>query len=397
MRRTDVLVVGAGPVGTVAAAALAQRGIDVILCEARSETAADLRASTFHAPTLEMLDTLGVADAMIDYGLKAPVYHFRERRTGETIAFDMSELADITAFPFRLQCEQHIMAGMVADRLRAQPNVEIETQYRAVSFEQDDEGVTVSFETPYTIDQIRARYVVAADGGNSILRKWLGAEFTGFTYPEKFLCLSTPVDLAAHIDGLAPVNYVADPDEWLVLLRTPRLWRVLVPADESADDTELLSDAMRDAVFGRLIGAVPAPTEHRTIYRVHQRVVDRFDHGRMFLVGDAAHLNNPLGGFGMNSGIHDVWALADVIETALNDGYDPEPFALWDRQRRGVTHAFIQSQTMQNKVLLEHGAPEAHARRLDEMRATAADPDARRAYLMRQSMFASLRDAAAIQ
>ena len=395
-RSADVLVVGAGPVGTTAAYALAREGVKVILCEAGPTSAQDLRASTFHAPTLEMLDELGVAEAIIDYGLKAPIYHFRERQTGDIAEFDMGELENETRFPFRIQCEQHVMAAMLADRLEAHADSEVLYEHRVLGFEQHADHVITSVETPYSIERIRSRYLVAADGSNSVIRKWLGVDFAGFTYPEKFLCLSTELELRDHIDGLCYVNYIADPDEWLVLLRTPNVWRVLVPADEDISDAELLSDATRDAVFSGLIGRADVETAHRTIYRVHQRVVEKFNHGRVFLAGDAAHLNNPLGGFGMNSGIHDVWNLKDRIVRCLASGHDDADFDRYDLQRRTVTNAFIQAQTIQNKELLEHGAEEGHARRFARMRATAADPERRHEFLLRQSMIESLRDAAAI-
>ncbi|MEO0631327.1 MAG: NAD(P)/FAD-dependent oxidoreductase, partial [Planctomycetota bacterium] len=333
-------------------------------------------------------------DDMLAYGLKAPVYHLRERSTGDTVAFDMGELAGDTRFPFRLQCEQHVMSGMLAERIAAQPEPVFSFEHRVVAFEQDETGVTLALETPVAIEKVRARYVIAADGGNSITRKWLGATFDGFTYPEKFLCLSTERDLAGDIPGLAYVNYVSDPEEWLVLLRTPNVWRVLVPVDATSDDALLLADSTRDDVFARLIGEPQVPTTHRTIYRVHQRVVERFCHDRICLVGDAAHLNNPLGGFGMNSGIHDVWSLVDVLAGALDGGHDADALAHWDRQRHAVTHAFIQAQSMQNKRFIEQGAAAGHAARFEAMRATRDDPDERRAYLLRQSMIQSLRDAA---
>ena len=392
----DVLVVGAGPVGTTAACALATQGVNVILCEAGPTSAQDLRASTFHAPTLEMLDELGVAGAIIDYGLKAPVYHFRERQTGEVVEFDMGELEKETRFPFRIQCEQHVMAAMLAERIEAHPDASVLYEHRVLRFEQHADHVTTEVETPYSIERIRSRYLVAADGSNSVIRKWLGVDFAGFTYPEKFLCLSTELELSGHIDGLCYVNYIADPDEWLVLLRTPNVWRVLVPADEDTSDAELLSDATRDAIFDGLIGKKDVSTTHRTIYRVHQRVVEKFNHGRIVLAGDAAHLNNPLGGFGMNSGIHDVWDLKDRIVRCLEHGHDEDEFDLYDLKRRTVTNAFIQAQTIQNKELLEHGAEEGHARRFARMQATAADPERRHQFLLRQSMIQSLRDAAAI-
>lgn len=396
MRSTDVVVVGAGPVGTVAACALAQQNIKVVLCEAGRSAAQDLRASTFHPPTIEILHELGIAGAMLDYGLKAPVFHFRERRSGEVIAFDMADLADATPYPFRVQCEQHVMAGMLTERLLANDNATVLFEHRANSFEQDDQGVVLTLETPYSIEKLRCRYLVACDGGGSVIRKWLGAGFEGFTYPEKFLCISTAEDLAGHIDNLAYVNYVADPEEWLVLLRAPSAWRILVPADESISDEQLLSDATAEAVFARLVGRPGIPSIHRTIYRVHQRVVSRFAHGRVFLAGDAAHLNNPIGGFGMNSGIHDVWNLQQRLVHCLGHGHAPALFEQYDRQRRSVTQSFIQAQTIQNKELLEHGAGEGHARRFARMQATAADPQLRYEYMLRQSMISSLREAAAI-
>lgn len=395
-RTVDVVVVGAGPVGTTAAYALARKGVSVILCEAGPTSAQDLRASTFHAPTLEMLDELGVADAIIDYGLQAPVYHFRERRTNDVVEFDMRELDGDTRFPFRIQCEQHVMAGMLAERLEAHPDAEVCYEHRVIRFEQHADHVITEVETPCSIERLRSRYLLAADGSNSIVRKWLGVDFAGFTYPEKFLCLSTELDLAEHIDGLCYVNYIADPDEWLVLLRTPNVWRVLLPADETSSDRDLLADATCDAAFRGLIDKAGVKTVHRTIYRVHQRVVEKFNHGRVFLAGDAAHLNNPLGGFGMNSGIHDVWNLKDRIVRCLATGHDDAEFDWYDRQRRTVTHAFIQAQTIQNKELLEHGAEEGHARRFARMQAIAADPEQRHQFLLKQSMIQSMRDAAAI-
>ena len=393
---TQVIVAGAGPVGTVAALNLARRGIDVVLCEAGPDCAQDLRASTFHPPTLEMLDELGVVDPMLEYGIHAPVYQFRERQSGEVVEFDLSEISDRTKYPFRLQCEQHVMARMLAKQLEQHPRAEMLFNHRAIVFEQTDSGVELAVETPYAIDHVRGQYLIAADGGNSIIRKWLNVEFEGFTYPEKFLCLSTKVDMKEHFENLSYVNYISDPEEWLVLLRAPSVWRILLPAPESDTDEYLLSDEKAHRVFSNLTGDPNTPTEHRTIYRVHQRVAKRFDHGRVFLVGDAAHLNNPLGGFGMNSGIHDAWNLCEKLEACLANGHDPAAFELFGRQRHRVTHDFIQAQTIQNKELLEVGDAEAHALKLERMRAIQRDPVKRREFLLNQAMFRSLEDAASI-
>lgn len=388
----EVLVAGAGPVGAVAAIALARAGISVMLVEAGADCHEDLRASTFHPPTLEMLESLDLLAPLLSEGLKAPVYQYRVRATGDVLAFDLSELADITPYPFRLQCEQWKLARLATARLGDR----VRFARRVVHFAQDQDGVTVHLEAPTEIEEVRARFLVAADGANSLIRKWLGVPFEGFTYPEKFLTLSTEWPLEAHFPELAYVNYISDPEWWHVLLKVPTVWRVLVAADDRTPDRELLSEATRARVFERLIGNPDVETRHRTIYRVHQRVATRFDHGRVLLVGDAAHLNNPLGGLGMNSGIHDAMNLAEKLVAILRDGADAEDLLpRFGRQRRAVTQSFIQEQTKKNKAMIE-ASEEARRSVFREMADVLRDPDRRRAYMLRQAMFTSLEDAAAI-
>lgn len=394
--RVQVVIAGAGPVGCVAATYLAQRGIDVLVAEAGADSAQDLRASTFHPPTLEMLDTLGFADRLIEMGLKAPVYHWRDRRSGEILSFDQSEISDVTRYPFRIQCEQYHLAKMLSQQLENEGSVEMLFGHRVVHFTQDSNEVSVTLEHVTGLRTVKADFLIGADGANSIVRKWLDIDFDGFTYPEKFLCLSTARPIEQDISNLAYVNYVSDPDEWLVLLRVPTLWRVLVPADEG-EDAYLLSDEKKNAVFQGLVGEGKAvETRHRTIYRVHQRVAQRFRGGRALLIGDAAHLNNPLGGFGMNSGIHDAFNLCEKIVAILKEKASHDLLDLYDRQRRTVTHDFIQQQTIENMAIMRGGQGSAHKLRLEAMRALANDPEKRRAYLLKQAMINSLRNAAAI-
>jgi 3-(3-hydroxy-phenyl)propionate hydroxylase len=396
-KRVQVVVAGAGPVGCVAATYLAQQGIDVLLAEAGPDAARDLRASTFHPPTLEMLDDLGVAPRLLEMGLKAPIYHWRDRKTGEVLSFDLAEIADATRYPFRLQCEQYYLARMLAEGLEQAGAAEVLFNHRLVHFEQDDAGVRVDLEGPNSIVTVEADYLIGADGASSIVRKWLATEFDGFTYPEKFLCLSTDTPLDEYLPNLAYVNYVSDPDEWLVLLKVPTLWRVLVPAEETEDNSELLSDRKKNQVFDGITGEGAAiKTHHRTIYRVHQRVAKQFRKGRVMLIGDAAHLNNPLGGFGMNSGIHDAFNLCAKLTDVIRNGADDSLLDLFDRQRQTVTHNFTQQQTIENMALMRGGQSEAHRRRLENMRLLSEDPERRRTYLLRQAMITSLKEAAAI-
>jgi 3-(3-hydroxy-phenyl)propionate hydroxylase len=396
--RCQVLIAGAGPVGTVMATLLARAGIETIVLESGEDCAADMRASTFHPPTLEMLDQIGVTPMLLERGLKAPVFHWRDRHSGEYIAFDLGEIADRTRYPFRIQCEQYHLSRALASGLAEQSTASLRFGHRLVAFEQDEHGVAAAAETAYDIKHFRADWLIGADGANSIVRKWLGTEFDGFTYPEKFLCLSTDRELSDYLPDLAHVNYVSDPEEWLVLLRVPRLWRVLVPTPFETSDDELRSDATKNAVFERLIGeGESVRTHHRTVYRVHQRVAKSFLDRRVMLIGDASHLNNPLGGFGMNSGIHDAFNLFEKLLSAIAEGRPNGSLALFERQRRTVTHAFTQAQTIQNMEFIKGGSDQAHERRRADMLAIRNDDARRRAYLLRQAMFESLDQAAAIQ
>jgi len=397
--RVQVVIAGGGPVGTMAAYRLAERGIDVVVLESAAVCLEDMRASTLHPPSLEMLDELGLLPDLLRQGLKAPEYQYRNRQTGATIELDMTEIGDVTPYPFRLQCEQFKLTRLIADKLAGHRHGRIVFSRRVVHFDQDTDGVTVTAETPVGLETYRADYLIAADGANSVIRKWLNVDFSGFTYPEKFLTLSTAYPIDQHIPGLAHVAYVADANEWCVMLRVLDFWRILVPATDDADDAFLTGDAKKTSVLNGLVDGHGADvvTNHRTIYRVHQRVANQYAHGRVVLAGDAAHLNNPLGGFGMNSGLHDAWNLTDKLTSILLDGDEAAPLlAHYDRQRRTVMNEFVQTQTIQNKANMEASGENQRALHQANLEAIAADPERRHVYMQTQAMISSRRREAEI-
>jgi len=403
LERTQVLIAGAGPVGAIAAYYLAQNGIDVIVMEAAASCEEDLRASTLHPPTLSMLNQLGIMDKLGPQGLKAPIYQHRRRKTDECLSFDLDELKGEVEFPYRLQCEQYKLARLLTTALDEHPNAEVNFQHRVLAFDQDDDKVIVTVETPYTVKKYQADYLIAADGANSIIRKWLEVEFAGFTYPEKFLTLSTTTPLEDYFHNLSYVNYISDPKEWLVLLRVPSVWRVLVPIFKNVGDKEILSDEYKNKVFdGIMQDGESVKTEHRTIYRVHQRVVTKYNHGRTLLIGDAAHLNNPLGGLGMNSGIHDAWNLCEKLVEILNPtrikgrNYANALLETFDRQRRTTMNNFIQAQTIQNKRMMEEDTEEFLSAEWERLNNLHKDDELRYEFLLKQSMTQSVRDADSI-
>src|SRR5436190_11560424 len=397
MSNDCVIVVGAGPVGLTAALALGRRGIPTVLLTAEPELVMELRGSTFHPSTLDLLDEFGVVPRMIDVGLKAPTWQFRDRETGPVATFDLSMLAGDTNHPYRVQCEQWKLMRFLEEELRKLPGSDIRFGHEVTSVRPDDDAVTVVAETASGPVSLTGRYVVAADGARSAVRRSLAVDFEGFTYPELFLIASTDFRFEAKLTDIAYVNYIADPLEWLVLLRVPELWRVLVPAPENSDREKLLSDESIQGVLHRVVQR-PEPYEiaHRSLYQVHQKVAKSFRHGRVVLAGDAAHINNPLGGMGMNGGIQDAFNLADKFKD-IWAGADEALLDQYDRQRRTVAMEAVQQQTHRNAQMISERDPQVRTKSLDAMRRIAADKNAAREYMLRSSMIHSMRRAAEIR
>ena len=400
MNPAPIVIAGAGPCGSTLALNLARQNIPVILLEKHPSLPRDLRASTFHPPSLEMLDELGVAQTMIDQGLIVDRYQYRDRRTGEVAEFDMRLIADDTRFPFRLQLEQYEMTHIVNRALQDLDAADVRLGHELLDAEQDADGITVRIKGPDGEYELRTPFLIGTDGASSRVRKAAGIAFGGFTYDEKFLVVSTPFPFEDVFENLSYVNYVADPDEWCVILRTEKLWRYLVPVfPKSADDeAHILSDEFVQARLQHL-WAKEGDYEigHRTLYNVHQRVSDTYVNGRMVLAGDACHINNPLGGMGMNGGIHDAYNLAGKLVEIVRGGAEyAERFAHYDRQRRDLAVKFVQEHTINNKKLMESTDPEIQNKRQKMLMETAADPQRARDFIRERAMIDCLRDSLAV-
>jgi 3-(3-hydroxy-phenyl)propionate hydroxylase len=397
MNKKHVVITGAGPVGCVSALILAKAGIHVTLLEAESDLPLDMRASTFHPPTLDMLDELGVVQEIIKQGLITPQFQYRDRQEGLIAEFDMTAISEFTKHPYRVQAEQYKLTRIISKILKDYPHVEQKYSAKATNLAQDDGSVTVHYDTPDGPQSISADYLMSCDGSRSFARKTLNIGFPGYTYPELFMVVSTTDDITEVVPDMCPVAYITDPEEWCAVIRAPEMWRFLIPTDPNMTEEELLDIEFLES---RIQGFAPKKQKytisHSTLYPVNQRVAETYRKGRVLLAGDAAHVNNPLGGMGMNGGVHDGVNVSEKLVQILNEGASDNLLDLYDRQRRSIAVEYVQAHSIRNKKIMEEKDPSIRKQRQDEIKAVLDDQEKSLELMMQVSMINSINKSNAI-
>jgi 3-(3-hydroxy-phenyl)propionate hydroxylase len=397
-----VLIAGAGPVGLCLALKLAKEGVaSTVFEQLRDDNFLDQvpRAGTNHPATLEMYDDIGLYQRLEPRGIVAPLFHYWDRAKGERIAeFDHAVLKDDTRFPFALQCERIKIVEEALKMAKADPLIQVRMGTTFIGFTQNANGVMAEFENEAgEKENVAGRYIVSAEGARSIVRKESGIEFEGFTYADRTLNIEVAYDFKKH--GYTDRNYISDPEEWSNLFHwkgPPERWRVHFPTGPDEDPDALMApDAMQKRLQGFLPTVKPFDIVGSNLYSVHQRVAEKFHAGRAILAGDSAHVNSPIGGMGLNSGVHDAFNLADKLSRIWR-GADESLLDLYERQRRHIAIQHTQLQTIRNKKLLQEKDPAVRQRNHDELRRAAADPKLAREFLLRTSLIDSVREAARI-
>lgn len=393
--RPRVVVVGAGPVGLTCASLLARAGIPVVLLEATAERTRDLRASTWHPPTLDMLDALDLAQPLRERGLVSPTWQVRMHPSGERAVFDLAALAGDTRHPYRLQCEQQVYCELVETRLHALAAATVRRGAQVVGLTQHANHVVIDFLGPDGLESCSAEWVIGADGAKSSVRAAIGLQLEGSTYPETSILATTTFPFEQHLEGLSNVNYCWSPEGTFSLLRLPSQWRVSLHLDADRSADEALAPESLEAELQRI---VPRAQRYEIVearaYRIHQRIVSAYRIGRVFLAGDAAHLNSPTGGMGMNGGLHDAFNLCEKLVRVCG-GEDAVLLDRYDRERRPVAREQIIAQAHRNRTRMAERDPARRRTTLAELQAIARDPARARDYLLQTSMIAGLRSAAA--
>jgi 3-(3-hydroxy-phenyl)propionate hydroxylase len=400
-REKRVVIVGAGPVGMVCALALNRSGVPVTVFELEPAPVEDQRAATIHPSTLEKL---GVTQKIIPLGMVSTTYRFHDRLNRKVVAeFDLDRMRDELKFPFVLQYEQYKLTASIAAEYANAGDFDVRFSHCVTGLRETAEGIEVEYTSPEGGGRILADYVVGADGGRSTIRKLAGIEFEGFTYPEKFIKIATSFDFGTVNPDLALRNYFSDPDEWCNLFKVtgkknpPGLWRAIFPvADEEPDEVSLSPDRIEERLQKFFPKPGRYPVEYVNVYPVSQRVAATFRKGRVLLAGDSAHVNNPIGGMGMNGGIHDGINLADKLARVVKGEASEELLDLYSRQRHHAAVKYVQAQTIANKKMMEERDLAVRARNFDELRRTADDPQTAKAYMRRAALYDSLRDANAV-
>jgi 2-polyprenyl-6-methoxyphenol hydroxylase-like FAD-dependent oxidoreductase len=335
-----VLVVGAGPVGLMAAVELARRGADVMVVERRDSPAPWAKAVGMQPRTLEILDAVGVARSALDAAvtMRGQIVYVNGEQVGKLDLVLPGEVPyGFVALP------QYETERVLAEHLRTLGQfVYRGTEF--VSFSQDDSGVTATVLVDGREQVVRAGYLVGCDGAHSLVRKGLGLSFEGDAFPEEYMLADVEVDWSMPVGyGIRSTHQTAGvTDDALVCIPLPGRGRyrmsALVPPDLAtpAGGPGEVAHGLEggrapelhhiQAVLDRL---GPEPTTAGTmrwssVFRISHRLVDRYSEGRVFVAGDAAHIHPPTGAQGMNTGIQDAynlgWKLALAVQGQAADG-----------------------------------------------------------------------------
>lgn len=403
MSEPQVIIAGAGPVGLATALGLAQKGIQILVLEKNSiEVPPQWRGSTIHPPTLAIFDELGLANEIIEGAIKVEVLQYRDLEIPDVVNFGYDCLDGEVKFPFRLQFEQYKVLKLLRNAAAINPRVEIQYETLIESVTQDADGVSVEILKNGSKSTLSADWLVGADGSHSAVRKALGIELDGFTYPYPTTVVATPFKFEERFPGLAPVTYWSGPTGRLSMIRTPDIWRIamttpLEGVDISSDDRGSISEPSQDflVAIDLLLKLLPGVSlddlelKQYEVYRSHQRIAREFSVKRIALAGDAAHLTTTNGGMGLNSGVQDAAALVKALVSAIAQNSDL-PISEYAKERIEFCANFLQPTTTSNHKTVDNPDYEARKSRLTELLADTNNPEIVKQVIARASMISEL-------
>lgn len=326
----DVAIVGAGPAGATLANLLGGAGVRVVVLETSESIVGYPRAVGIDDEAVRTLQSFGLAQVVLDNSLQnMPIrYHDSEG----TVLAHVAPSARPYGWPRRNLFYQPFLEERLREHLVGYPEVELRTGAEVTGLAQDEEGVQVEFRTGTTESTVRARYVVGADGGRSFVRGVLGTRMLGDTAPVKWLVVDVEKDTwdapysAVYTSSVRPSMTIPLPFGY-------RRFEFQIRADEDPATAREPDHVQR--LLKRFYPDSPVPPVVRAdLYWHHSRTAAAFAAGRVFLVGDAAHLQPPFFGQGMNSGFRDVTNLAWKLAAVIDGRASERILASYDSERR---------------------------------------------------------------
>lgn len=377
----DLIVVGAGPVGLAVALGVARRGRSVLVLEKEAATAEHSRAPAIWPRTQEVLAGLGVIDRFLAGGIALPEVALHDVDRGRTlVTIPVAELAGATPYPQLLVVPQSRTERLLLAALGEQPSADVRFAAEVTGVEDDGAAVRVTFRHGGRDEAAVGAFVAGCDGARSTVRHALGATFEGVTYDAR----AALADVVLQPDRDLPFPRLTTRAGLAIGIRIERdLWRLILPF--AAADRLPLPERVERAVRHLFPGSEGYRTVWQSEFRLHRRLASRFAAGRVALAGDAAHLNSPVGGQGMNAGLQDAEALVVALAAAL-EADDPAPLAAYGRRRRLAVEQGVNPFTDRLTRVLLFGGGRAIRPLLAVARQALRLPPLRRRFLRRIAM-----------
>ena len=383
---SQVVIVGAGPVGLVSAMKLSKYGIKCVVLEKNSGPITDIRASTFHPPTLDILAELGLMEKMLSLGLKVPIWQIRHLPSGEYVNFDLSLIQSETNHAFRLQLEQKVFCRLCLEMLALDDAVDVRFNNEVVAIESNQTSAKTLVHDGNNEYSIKSDLVIAADGANSFCRKHLNIKYVGITYPKQSILVATDFLFEDYISNLTRVNYLWLDNGRASFLRLKEYWRCALYPNVTNSQI-VLEDEFINSELNKIVPGVTFTILERGKYYLHRKIIDNYVHGRVVFAGDSAHLINPTGGMGMNSGIHDAIFLTEMIEKIINGKESMDLLSFYSTQRREIM-GNIMELSDENRGRLQNKNNDYRMAEIKRMQTIARDDNKLKEYLLKTSMIA---------
>lgn len=383
MTSSDVIVVGAGPVGLAVAYGLARAGAGVTVLERAGALSESPRAMAYLYPVLDGFAAWDLLAELQAEGVHCRGMNIIDHESGEQFPQYLDAIEGLVAHPFVLQLGQDQISRILLGRLAGCGRAVVRYGAGVDAVGQDGDSVQVQISGPGGPEVLRAGWVVGADGAGSTVRAALGLEFSGFTWPDRFVATNIRYDFGAQ--GLPAANWRIDPVYGAVIaqINTAGLWRFTF-----REDAGLPLEGLEERIHRHFATALPGGGGYDLVqyapYRMHQRAAGTFRAGRVLLAGDAAHVTNPIGGLGLTGGFLDAFVLAEALAAVITGEAAETVLDAYAQQRRQVFLDIVSPQaTAYKKMVFDPPAGQAKTALLGQLRALSTNPGLRREDLLR--------------